>query len=244
MLVDFCIPVRNESLILESNLSKLRSYLLARNYSFGWKIVVILNNCNDGSEKILSRLVDIYPKELKFLSINPEGKSGALKYFFSKSEADILVFMDIDLAVSLNNLDSLILPVINNEFDLVFGSRFLKDSKVERSFFRSFSSLVYNYLSRKFLKHKFRDLQCGFKAFKSEVFLKIKPKLCDDKWFFDTEFITFANYYKFRIKEIPVNWTENRYEKRVSKVNVYKNTWIFIKNLIRLRTEITKLNKS
>jgi len=244
MLVDFCLPVRNEALILENSINKLRDCLLAKNYSFDWRIVIILNNCNDDSEKILNRLAYIYQKELKFLAINPEGKSGALKYYFSKSEADIIVFMDIDLAVSLDDLDLLILPVVKNEFDLVFGSRFLKDSKVERSFFRSFSSLVYNYLSRKFLKHKFRDLQCGFKAFKSEVFLKIKPNLRDDKWFFDTEFITYANYYKFRIKEIPVNWDENRYEKRTSKVNVYKNTWTFIKNLIRLRAEISKFNKS
>lgn len=243
MTIDFCLPVRNEEKILENNLLKLRDYLVLQNYSFNWQIVVILNNCDDNSENIIRNLVSKNSNQFKCLSISPEGKGGALKYYFRLSQADILVFMDIDLAVSLENLTALIHPLINGQSDLVCGSRLLKNSKVERSFFRSFSSLIYNFLSRQFLNHNFRDLQCGFKAFKKEVFSKIQFYLKDDQWFFDTELIILANFFQFRIKEIPVDWTENRYAQRVSKVSVYKNTWGFIKNLINLHLRIRDLKK-
>ena len=151
--------------------------------------------------------------------------------------------MDIDLAVSLEDLGALISPILNDESDLVIGSRLLKNSKVERSFFRSSSSLIYNFLSRQFLKHQFHDLQCGFKAFKSTVFLKVQPYLKDDQWFLDTELVILANFFKFRIKEIPVNWAENRYAKRTSKINPYKQSLIFIRNLISLRRRLNNLKK-
>lgn len=243
MMIDFCVPVRNEEKILEANLIKLRDYLVTQNYSFKWRIVVVLNNCADNSESIIKRLVSENANQFKYLSINPEGKGGALKHYFSLSRADILVFMDIDLAVSLEDLNALLNPILNNEADLVFGSRLLESSKVERSFFRSASSIVYNYLSRKFLSHNFSDLQCGFKAFRREVFSKVETYLKDNKWFFDTEFIILAKLFKFRLYEIPVNWTENRYAQRVSKINVYRNTLSFIKNLIRLHREIINLKK-
>lgn len=244
MTIDFCVPVRNEEKILAANLIKLRDYLIAQNYFFSWQIVAILNNCTDNSENIIKRLAAENDNRFKYLSINPEGKSGALKYYFSLSRADILVFMDIDLAVSLKNLPALLSPLLDDRSDLVLGSRLLKNSRVERSFFRSASSLAYNFLSRRFLGHRFRDLQCGFKAFRRDVFLKVKDYLRDDKWFFDTELIILAQFFQFRITEIPVDWAENRYAQRVSKIKVYKNAWGFIRNMISLRLRIEKLKRN
>lgn len=241
MMIDFCLPVKNEEKIIGDNLVKLRDFLVLQNYSFSWQIVVILNNCDDRSENIVQSLVLENPQQFKYLSISPPGKGGALKYYFSISNADILVFMDIDLAVSLENINALINPIIKNDYDFVIGSRLLENSQVERSFFRSISSLIYNILSRKLFCHNFRDLQCGFKAFKSEVFAKTKPYLKDNKWFLDTEMVLIAKFFKFRIKEIPVNWAENRYAQRKSKVNVYRSAWGFIKNMIRLRLLISSL---
>lgn len=243
MTIDFCLPVKNEESILGTNLTKLYNFLISKKYSFSWQLVVILNNCDDNSENIVKDLISRYPADIKYLNIVPPGKGGALKKYFSISRADILAFMDIDLAVSLEDLDALIDPLITGEEDLVIGSRLLEKSRVERSFFRSYSSLVYNFLSRQFLNHEFYDLQCGFKAFKSEVFFKIKPYLNDNQWFFDTELVALANFFQFRIKEIPVNWAENRYLQRVSKVSVYKHTWGFLKNLFFLRSKLNSLKK-
>lgn len=241
MRIDFCFPVKNEEKILKPNIEKVYNFLISKGYNFDWKIILILNGCTDNSEKIITDLSATKSGLIEHFSITPSGKGGALKYYFSKSRADILVFMDIDLAVSLENLDLLIDPILNNQADLVIGSRLLKKSKVERSYFRSLSSLVYNQLSRLLLNHDFRDLQCGFKSLKPEVFLKVEPSLKDNNWFFDTELVILAKKYKFRIFEIPVDWTENRYAQRVSKVSVYKHAWGFIKNSIALRFRLSKI---
>ena len=127
---------------------------------------------------------------------------------------------------------------IKNKADLTIGSRLLPESKIERSFIRELSSQSYNFLSRVILNHNFSDLQCGFKAIKNKTFKKISPHIKGDKWFFDTELVAFTNYFKFRVKEIPVNWSENRYDERKSKVNLLKDSIKFFINLIKLKIRV------
>jgi selenophosphate synthetase-related protein len=114
----------------------------------------------------------------------------------------------------------------------------LPDSKINRSFIRELSSQSYNFLSKIILGHNFSDLQCGFKAIKVDVFNKIAPYIKDNKWFFDTELIFFTNYFGYKIKEMPVDWQENRYDKRKTKVNLIKDSFKFIINLIKLKIKI------
>ena len=242
MLVDFCLPIKNEEKILEENIKRLVSYLTAQPWLFDWQIVILLNNCSDGSEKIAERLI-AGNKQIKKSVIVEAGKGRALKSYFRESRADILVFMDIDLAVSLDNLPDLLNPLIKQERELVIGSRLLKKSRTSRSWWREISSRFYNYLSRLILNHNFRDLQCGFKAFKRELFVKVEPYLHDNAWFFDTELIALANYFNYNILEIPVDWQENRYDSRQSKVKVFKDAWGFLKNLLSFRKRINKIKR-
>ena len=81
-------------------------------------------------------------------------------------------------------------------------------------------------------------MQCGFKAIKLEQFKKIVNLIKDDYWFFDTELVIFSKLNNLKIKEIPVDWEENRYEKRKSKVNILRDSFGFLKNLIKLKLRL------
>lgn len=238
MLIEFCLPVYNEERILKNNILKLLEYCQAQNYNFDWKIVIIVNGSSDQSLPISEELSKIYANKIKTINIKQSGKGRAIKSYGLKSKADIFVYMDVDLAVSLDNISQLINPIINNKADLVIGSRLLPDSKIKRSFIRELSSQTYNFCSRMILKHRFSDLQCGFKAARIDVCKKVIPHIKDDNWFFDTELVFFAHYFKFLIKEIPVDWSENRYEQRKSKVNLFRDGIKFILNLLKLKVRI------
>lgn len=242
MLIKFCLPIHNEEKILKHNVLKLLNYCEKQNFSFNWKIVLIINGSDDDSLQIVHKLSEQYSK-IKIENIQQAGRGQALKKYWSTSKADIMAYMDIDLAASLDNIPRLIDPIILNKADLVIGSRLLPESKISRSFIRELSSQGYNFLSRVILKHHFSDLQCGFKAIRTNNFKKIAPFIKDNKWFFDTELIIFAKYFNYTIKEIPIDWSENRYNKRKSKVNLVKDSVKFIINLIKLKQRILKFNK-
>jgi len=243
MLIDFCLPVRNEAKILQANALKLKSFLETRALAADWQIVIIVNGSDDTSSLIAAELVKTGGGRFKMENIEPGGKGLALRYYFFQSSADVLVFMDVDLAVALDNISALITPLLDGSADLVMGSRLLPESKTSRSWSRSIVSRVYNHFSRLILGHRYSDLQCGFKAISRELFRQIAPFWQDNNWFFDTELVISAWCRGFRIKEIPVDWRENRYDKKASKIRVWIDSWVFAKNLIGLRTRLKKIRK-
>ncbi len=240
MYLEFHIPVHNEEKILKKNVTKLWNFLVEQNFNFDWEIIIIINGSNDNSLEIAKQLQKEYPNQIKVNHIIESGKGNAIKKSINSSKADVAIYMDVDLAVSLKNIPDLINPILNDNYDLVIGSRLLINSKIDRSFIRELSSQSYNFLSKIILQHHFSDLQCGFKAIKVKKFQKISPFTTSKKWFFDTELITFAKLFKFKIKEIPVDWSENRYNDRKSKINLIQDSLKFIYNLLRLKIRILK----
>ncbi len=238
MLIEFCLPVYNEEQIIESNVLRLLDFCKLKSYEFDWYIIIIDNNSKDQTSKIADLLSRSYPNRIKSVRIGKSGKGLALKYWWHISEADVLAYMDIDLAVSLEYLDRLINPIVFGKYDLVIGSRLLSDSEVDRSMFREFNSRAYSKLSQLMLGHEYKDLQCGFKAAKTSMLKRYTPLIKNDKWFFDTEIVSFFNLNNNKILEIPVNWKESRYDARKSKMSVLRDGFDFLVNLLELRKRI------
>ncbi len=243
MTVEFCLPVYNEEKILRNNVLTLLNYCLAQQFNFDWKIIIVINGSSDNSLAISKKLKEERADRIDFIDIPEPGRGQALKKYWLQSQADILTYMDIDLAVSLDNILFLIQPLTDNQADLVIGSRLMPDSKISRSFIRELSSQSYNFLSRIILGHNFSDMQCGFKAIRSNIFKKIAPQINDAKWFFDTELIIFTKKFGYRVKEVPVDWSENRYDTRKSKVHMVRDSFKFLYNLIGLKIKILSIKK-
>jgi len=238
MLIEFCLPIYNEEKILKNNILKLLNFCEEKKFSFTWKIILIINGSSDKSLEISKNLKVSNPEKIDFVNYIEGGKGNAIKKYFDSSQADVLSYMDVDLAVSLDDLENLINPIIKKEAQIVMGSRLLPDSITDRNFLRELSSQTYNLISKIILGHNFSDLQCGFKAMEKSTFQKISPYIQNKNWFFDTEIITYARKFNFKIKEIPVDWSENRYEDRKSKIKIFKDGFKFLCNLIKLKLKI------
>jgi len=240
MLIDFCLPVKDEECILLDNSLRLFKYLNNLNLDCNWRIVILVNGSTDKSFSIAGDLEKDHPHHFRAINYKLGGKSRSLKEYFKISEADILVFMDIDLAVTLNDIPALINPILQDQADIVIGSRLLPSSKTGRSALRELSSHNYNRLARLVMRNNISDLQCGFKAFKKSLFKKLEPYFQDDKWFFDAELIMLSLKFNYRLKQIPVDWLENRFFERTSKVK-NSEAWYFVKELFALKKRLKKI---
>jgi len=240
MKIDFIIPIYNEEQLLEKNIIKLFNFLNSQNYNFYWEIKIIINGSSDSSADIAQKISEKEEK-IKTMIIKEKGKGRAIKEAIEKSFADYIIYMDIDLAVSLENINDLI-DEIKNNYDLIIGSRLLSSSQRERSWIKDLSSKAYIFLSKIILHHNFSDLQCGFKAIKRNSFNEINNLIEDKGWFFDTEILIFSQKNRFKTKEIAVNWSENRYEKRKSKIKLFQDSINFTINLIKLKKRLKNIN--
>jgi glycosyltransferase involved in cell wall biosynthesis len=237
MLVDICLPVKDEAKILEKNLQRLLSFCRSNFSGFSWRLVILDNGSSDSSRQIIDDLTANNP-EVMAVFYQESGKGLALRRYWSASQADFLVCSDIDLAVSPEQLPALLEPLFSGEAVAVIGSRLLPQSQTERSWRREISSRIFNLLARLILSVSVSDLQCGFKAVDRRRFEEIAGLMEEDAWLFDTELICLLQRRGFLIKELPVEWRENRYDERRSKVHVLRDSISFIRGIIALRQRL------
>ncbi len=121
---------------------------------------------------------------------------------------------------------------------MAIGSRRLAGSKVKRSLFKKIVSWSYNFLARKLLKSKITDHPCGFKAVNQRAIKEILPLIKNSQWFFDTELLILAAQRAYRIKEIPVNWTEHKIKGRQSKVRLIFLIFDYLGDLQQLKRRL------
>jgi hypothetical protein len=138
--------------------------------------------------------------------------------------------MDVDLSTGLNEFPKLV-GAIEEGFDIAIGSRLKPGAVVTRSFRRETISRLYNLLIKVLFCAPFSDAQCGFKAASKKVSQTLVPLVENNNWFFDTEFLIIGSKRGFKIKEIPVKWTEDP----DSRVKILSTVWEDIKGLLRLR---------
>jgi glycosyltransferase involved in cell wall biosynthesis len=210
--VSLYIPIFNEEEILERDL-ELISYVL-RKLPYDYEIFVVDDASIDHSaliaEKIASTNRDV--KHLRFEE-GPTRREN-LAQAFKQATGDIVAFMDIDLATNLRFVPDLIHEA-DHKADIVTGSRYAKGAKIKRRLGRLVVSVLYNGFIRLLFGTKVRDHECGFKAFKRNVILKLVDEMGYDASlnrgvFWDTELIVRALRDGYSVKEIPVWWTEKR----------------------------------
>ena len=96
---------------------------------------------------------------------------------------------------------------------------------------REFTSRSYNLLIKSMFFTRFSDAQCGFKGLTRAAAQALVPHIVDTGWFFDTELLVLAEKRGFRIKDIPVTWTDDP----DTRVKVVSTAWKDVKGLLRLR---------
>jgi putative flippase GtrA len=117
--------------------------------------------------------------------------------------------MDVDLSTDLRALLPLVAPLISGHSDLAIGTRLAPSSRVRRGPKRELISRSYNLILRTFLRARFSDAQCGFKAVRTDVARRLLPTVVDQGWFFDTELLVLAQRQGLRIHEVPVDWVDD-----------------------------------
>ncbi len=232
MRLEICLPIYNEAAILSQSVNQTFLFCEKNLSDYDWSIMLLINGSSDKSELITKELSTSH-KQIQYRIYTEGGKGRTLRRYILESNAEILIYMDADLAVDLNDIPLLIKPIAENKADIAIGNRFHPNSVVERGLFREIQSNCYSYLSRFLFWQPFHDLQCGFKALRPAVFKDIAEKVKNPGWFFDTEFIVYAHKQNLRIAEVAINWKDARLGPRQSKTNILLGTPRFILQVLK-----------
>ena len=143
------------------------------------------------------------------MRLEAKGRGRALHHVWSRSDAAVLAYMDVDLSTDLAAVLPLVAPLVSGHSDMAIGTRLAHGSRVVRGTKREVISRCYNLLLRATLAAGFSDAQCGFKAIRADRARDLLPLVQDTGWFFDTELLFLAERAGMRIHEVPVDWVDD-----------------------------------
>ena len=133
--------------------------------------------------------------------------------YCKEKDFDIIIFLDGDYSDYPEEIEHVIKPIIEEDYDFIIGSRVLgKREKGALPFQSQIGSIIAGILINFFWKVKYTDLG-PFRAIKLKKLLELDMQ---DKWYgWTVEMQIKAAQKKYKIKEVPV-----KYRKRIGKSKV------------------------
>ena len=208
----FIIPAYNESERLSVSLPKVADYI--RSQGLQAEIIVVNDGSTDGTAEVV-RSFTAAGTEVRLLE-NPgnRGKGYSVRNGMLHARGDIMLFTDADLSSPIGEAARL-LAAIEGGADVAIGSRWLQaELQTERQpWHRQLYGRLFNFGLRIVLGLRYRDTQCGFKAFTRAAVRTIFTRQQVERWGFDPELLFLANKFKLRVVEVPVEWAHDHRSK-------------------------------
>ena len=219
--VSFVLPAYNESSLIENTLERID--LNFKNNGFPYEILVV----DDGSEdstRSKAMLYSVSNRNVKVLYHEKNfGKGYAVNTGFKKAKGNAVIFFDSDSDIRADQINVFLRALKNKE--IVIGSKWHPNSKVEISLLRKIFSRVFNAAARLLTGLKIRDTQTGIKAVRREAFLDVFTRLCVKRYAYDVELLVLAKIYGLKVAEVPVKL-------KIKKVFSVRECWHMLLDLL------------
>jgi dolichyl-phosphate beta-glucosyltransferase len=201
------IPAYNEGKRLGATLEKVLGYVRLQGWNAEVEVIVV----NDGSRDDTAEIVRGFAAKDAAVRLveNPgnRGKGYSVRNGMLSARGEVVLFSDADLSSPIEEMPKL-LAVLAAGADIAIGSRWLRTELQTRrqSLHRQVFGRVFNLLLRIILGLRFKDTQCGFKAFTRRAAQTILPLQRIERWGFDPEILFLARKFGFRVEEVAVLW--------------------------------------
>ena len=203
MKISIIIPCYNEYSTIKKIIDKINNQK-----TFDKEIIVIDDCSSDGTIEILSNLKD----QINSLTLNKKnyGKGYCIKKGIEIASGDIILIQDADLEYDPNDYEKLLKPIMNNNANVVYGSRFIgSDQKRVLFFWHSLGNKFLTLLSNMLTNLNLTDMECCYKAFKTEVIKNINLK--ENRFGFEPEITAKISKKDIRIYEVGIKYFGRKY---------------------------------
>ncbi|CAM2058389.1 dolichol-phosphate mannosyltransferase [Desulfovibrionales bacterium] len=196
------IPCYNEEQTLEFCLARV---LEIQDAMLTLDIIIVDDCSQDRSYEIAQELVRNHP-EIQVLKHNQnQGKGAALRTGFAHARGEFVGVQDADLEYNPMELRNLLVPLVSQGADMVFGSRYLTGQPRRVLYFwHSLTNRTLTFLSNMFTDLDLTDMETCYKLFRREV---IQSVLIEENRFgFEPEIVAKVAQMRGRIWEMGISY--------------------------------------
>lgn len=200
--ISVIIPAHNESRRLGPTLDRVLEHPWLGEQA---EIIVVDDGSTDHTFALASQSLAGHPLAKVLRLERNAGKGAAIRHGVKAATGDKVLFMDADLATSLNAVG----PMIDrlDASDIVVGSRSLDESVVTgRSRSRAVMHRAFSGPARQVTGLTVSDPQCGFKGFRADVAKELFQRSLVNGYTIDVELLLIAKRLGMSVSEIPVEW--------------------------------------
>jgi dolichol-phosphate mannosyltransferase len=218
------IPCKNEEKTILKTFLKLKKKIKFKIKKF--EIILIDDFSKDNTLGILKK-ISKQSKNIKVIKNKYKGLGGAINLGIKFSKNKYIAIMMADLSDDPYDLIRYYNEISNNDLDAVFGSRFMRQSKVVEY---PIKKLIYNRIFNIFVKliflSKYNDFTNAFKIYKKNTLIDLKPLVSENFNIFLELPLKTINRKK-KIKIIPINWRNRKIGSSKFKVNELSSKYFF-----------------
>ena len=205
MKLSIIIPTYNEVKTLEEILKRIKNQI-----HLDKEIILIDDYSTDGSRELIENKLKLQVDKI-LLNEKNFGKGYSVRQGIKAAEGDIILIQDADLEYSPSDYDKLINPILNNNADVVYGSRFIgSDEKRVLFFWHTIGNKFLTLLSNIFTNLNLTDMENCYKVFRSDVVKNIT--LNENRFGFEPEITAKISKKNFRIYEVGVKYYGRKYK--------------------------------
>jgi glycosyltransferase involved in cell wall biosynthesis len=214
LMLSVVIPCYNEKKTIHEILRRVREVPIR-------KEIIVVDDCStDGTREILRGMQGRDGDLRVIFHERNQGKGAALRTGFREATGQIVIVQDADLEYDPAQYPQLIQPIVEDQADVVFGSRFIGETHRVHLFWHYLANRFLTFLSNVFTNLNLTDMEVCYKVFRREVIQGIELK--NDRFGFEPEVTAKVARFTFperdgrpsrkcRIYEIPVSYHGRSY---------------------------------
>jgi glycosyltransferase involved in cell wall biosynthesis len=218
--ISFILPCLNEENGIGKCLEKIHKAI--EKYQLNAEIIVVDNGSTDKSAEIARKA------GAKVIYEPKRGYGNAYQKGIIEAKGEIIVIGDADNTYNFLEVDRLLKPILEEDYELVIGNRFsgLMEKGAMR-FISRIGNFILSGIFRIFFRCPFSDIHSGFRAFKKEAYQKLNLRTTGME--FASEMIIKAIFKNLKIKEVPISYAPRIGE---SKLSPFKDGWRHLKFML------------
>ncbi|MFH1541816.1 MAG: glycosyltransferase family 2 protein [bacterium] len=201
MKLSIIMPVYNEAKTFD------RIFQLVKALPVDKEIIIVDDYSTDGTRELLNKYSSDNVRVV-FHEKN-RGKGAAIRTGIKAVTGDIVIIQDADLEYDPNDILKLIKPIINDELDVVYGSRFLGDHEKKYTNILYLGNRFFSFLTAILFFVPITDMETCYKVFRAEIIKSFT--LHSNRFDFEPEVTAKVLKRKLRFKEIPINYHSRTY---------------------------------
>ena len=221
-MLSIIIPVRNEYENLDDIKSQFNHYFNNINYE-----ILLINDFSEDNTIEKAKSIFKNNKKITVLDNKQKGLGGTISLGIKKAKGEFICIMMADFSDDIIDLKKYYNLIKKKNLDAVFGSRFIKGSRISNYPKKKLIlNRIFNFLVKLLFLNNYNDYTNAFKIYKTDVLKSFLPLVSESfNVFLEMPLKVISRNYKFEV--IPISWQGRKKGKAQFDIKELRSKYLF-----------------